>query len=104
MVSHVVVVVHEFGIDMLLQLLCCSDVCHTGLAIVCVDVSVDSLLDGIVEDVFGLLSCPVHPWIKSRIGAYITFVHVENDSLLTLCSVADRTTVHSNGTWNPEEI
>jgi len=50
----------------------------------------DSILDGFVEDILGLLSCQVHPRIKSRIGMYKRLCgFTENFSLLTACSFAE---------------
>jgi len=38
--------------------------------VVYVGIFVDSVLDGSVEDIFGLFSCQVHPWFKSRSSMY----------------------------------
>ena len=46
---------------------CCT---HVNLG-----VSMDSVLDGLVEDMLGLFSCQMYPWIKSRSGAYNICVH-----------------------------
>ena len=37
---------------------------------VCVGIVMDSVLDGFVEDILGLLSCQVHPRFKPRSGIY----------------------------------
>ena len=58
----------------------------TYRAVVYIGVSMDSILDGSVEDILGLFSCQVHPWIESRSGVYNICSLLRKVFLVTFCS------------------
>ena len=60
-----------------------------------VGIVMDTVLDGSVEDIFGLFSCQMHSWFKSRSGTYQIYKVTERYFDITIDSHYSQSTSYA---------